>query len=54
MKCKAKAIVDAEPRLQYVGVFVDENIARVASLATALELHAVQLHGNEDTDYMNS
>lgn len=39
--------------LQYVGVFVDEDIAKVLDYATALNLTAVQLHGKEDQDYIN-
>jgi indole-3-glycerol phosphate synthase / phosphoribosylanthranilate isomerase len=38
--------------LSWVGVFVDEQPATVADLAEALELSAVQLHGNEDAAYV--
>jgi indole-3-glycerol phosphate synthase/phosphoribosylanthranilate isomerase len=35
-----------------VGVFRDEAIGFVAGIANRLGLHAVQLHGNEDADYV--
>lgn len=49
---QAKAVRDAAP-LQFIGVFVNEAPQRVAELANALELHAVQLHGSEDDAYIN-
>ena len=48
---KAAALVHAVP-LQWVGVFVDESIERVIQLATHLQLSAVQLHGQEDENYI--
>ncbi|POF52049.1 bifunctional indole-3-glycerol phosphate synthase/phosphoribosylanthranilate isomerase, partial [Vibrio vulnificus] len=38
--------------LNYVGVFQNHPIALVAEIANQLQLHAVQLHGNEDADYI--
>ncbi|MFD2165999.1 bifunctional indole-3-glycerol-phosphate synthase TrpC/phosphoribosylanthranilate isomerase TrpF [Thalassotalea euphylliae] len=49
---QAKAIVETETSLDYVGVFVNESIERVADLAKQLSLTAVQLHGDEDSDYI--
>ena len=43
---QARTLVDSAP-LQWVGVFVDEEPRRVAAVAAALGLSAVQLHGNE-------
>jgi len=37
-----------------VGVFRDAVIAEVAATAVSLDLHAVQLHGREDRDYVAS
>ena len=37
-----------------VGVFRDAPLRRVAEIATVLNLHAVQLHGREDVDYVRS
>ena len=38
--------------LNYVGVFVNEDLSTVANAAKKLKLHAVQLHGNESNDYV--
>ena len=37
-----------------VGVFRDAEIGPVADMATLLNLHAVQLHGSEDVDYVRA
>ncbi len=37
-----------------VGVFRDSPLAVAADIATLLNLHAVQLHGREDEDYVNA
>ena len=37
-----------------VGVFRDEPAEKVADVATLLGLHAVQLHGREDADYVQA
>lgn len=39
--------------LQYVGIFRNEDINHVVSIAQLLNLKAIQLHGNEDQDYIN-
>jgi indole-3-glycerol phosphate synthase/phosphoribosylanthranilate isomerase len=36
------------------GVFRDAPVATVANTAATLNLHAVQLHGNEDADYVSA
>ncbi|GGD54848.1 bifunctional indole-3-glycerol-phosphate synthase TrpC/phosphoribosylanthranilate isomerase TrpF [Lacimicrobium alkaliphilum] len=38
----------------YVGVFVDEQVKDVADIARALDLAAVQLHGQEDLSYIQA
>jgi len=50
---QAKQITYAVP-FQYVGVFVDAPIELVVKYAQALELSAVQLHGQEQQTYINS
>ncbi|MDX3774813.1 bifunctional indole-3-glycerol-phosphate synthase TrpC/phosphoribosylanthranilate isomerase TrpF [Chromatiaceae bacterium AAb-1] len=45
-RSQAQQIIQAAP-LKYVGVFVDETPANIATLATELHLSAVQLHGDE-------
>lgn len=50
---QARAITAAAP-LSWVGVFVDAPIAEVAERARTLELSAVQLHGDEDADYVKA
>jgi len=50
---QAKKIVE-ECSYSYVGVFVDADIKQVCKLANDLSLHAVQLHGNEDQNYINA
>lgn len=37
-----------------VGIFRDAALSEVADMATLLNLHAVQLHGDEDADYVRS
>jgi phosphoribosylanthranilate isomerase len=39
-------------QLPFVGVFVNENIATIVSKVTKFGLVAVQLHGNEDVDFI--
>lgn len=50
---QAKQITYAVP-FRYVGVFVDAPIEQVALYAKELELVAVQLHGNENQDYIDT
>lgn len=53
---QAQAIVEscnsANNALNFVGVFVNHQIEQVATLANQLKLHAVQLHGQEDEQYV--
>ncbi len=49
---QALNIVTQQPSLNYVGVFVNHDVVQVASLAKKLNLSAVQLHGNEDSRYI--
>ena len=37
--------------IQRVGIFADSPLEEVLEIATALRLHAVQLHGQEDADF---
>ncbi len=48
----AAQLVAAEPNLAWVGVFADQPLANIVASATELGLHAVQLHGHEDADYL--
>ncbi|RXJ74877.1 bifunctional indole-3-glycerol-phosphate synthase TrpC/phosphoribosylanthranilate isomerase TrpF [Veronia nyctiphanis] len=48
---QAEQVIAAAP-LHYVGVFQNHAIEEVARLAKALNLHAVQLHGDEDAEYI--
>lgn len=41
-------------RLNYVGVFADADIKDVVDASYGLKLSAVQLHGNEDQEYINA
>lgn len=50
---RALEVSDAAP-LQWVGVFVNESAMRVAETAREIGLDAVQLHGDEDRDFVNS
>ncbi|KEY58523.1 bifunctional indole-3-glycerol-phosphate synthase TrpC/phosphoribosylanthranilate isomerase TrpF [Serratia sp. DD3] len=50
---RAREVLTGAP-LKYVGVFCDEQITKVAQTAEQLGLHAVQLHGMEDQNYINA
>uniref|UniRef100_UPI00404840C7 bifunctional indole-3-glycerol-phosphate synthase TrpC/phosphoribosylanthranilate isomerase TrpF n=1 Tax=Rheinheimera sp. TaxID=1869214 RepID=UPI00404840C7 len=50
---QAKAVQQGAA-LKYVGVFVDAKPADVAQLAQSLALSAVQLHGDEDDNYISA
>ena len=50
---QAQAVIAAAPLLAYVGVFADQPLHEVAELTQQLNLHAVQLHGQEDFDYIS-
>lgn len=51
---QALVIVDQVRALNYVGVFVDQDIAQLVSLAKTLQLSALQLHGVEDQAYIET
>ena len=48
---QAEQLMAAAP-LAYVGVFLDQPVTEVAAIANQLNLHAVQLHGQEDERYL--
>ncbi len=48
----AKKIVKSV-RLNYVGVFADEELEKVVDSSYGLKLTAIQLHGNESQEYVN-
>jgi len=50
---KAKKVKSAAP-MNWVGVFVNEDIEKVVSIAKGLKLSAVQLHGDETLEYIGS
>ncbi|AOM40117.1 bifunctional indole-3-glycerol-phosphate synthase TrpC/phosphoribosylanthranilate isomerase TrpF [Xenorhabdus hominickii] len=50
---KAQQIIN-EASLQYVGVFQNQSVDFVSGIARTLSLTAVQLHGHEDEDYINT
>lgn len=51
---QALAITTSEPSLAYVAVVSDQPLAEVVELTQQLPLAAVQLHGHEDIDYVQS
>ncbi len=55
---KAKYILDKlrakSSKIKTAGVFVDENIDKLLSIAGELSLDFIQLHGNESIDYINN
>jgi indole-3-glycerol phosphate synthase/phosphoribosylanthranilate isomerase len=53
-KLQAKAIIKTEPKLEYVGVFVNQDRDKIIDLVKALKLSAVQLHGSEDAQYIEA
>ncbi len=51
----AKLIVDRLPKdVSIVGVFVNESIDAIAATAEMLGLGTIQLHGDEDRDFVNA
>ncbi|KMT65245.1 bifunctional indole-3-glycerol-phosphate synthase TrpC/phosphoribosylanthranilate isomerase TrpF [Catenovulum maritimum] len=52
-EASAKTIIEAEPELEYVGVFVNAPVLKIADTVKALNLAAVQLHGDEDQGYID-
>lgn len=51
---QALAIANDAEALNYVGVFVNHKQQEVAELAQKLNLYAVQLHGDEDQQYIDN
>ncbi len=51
---QAKLIVSESPSLNYVGIFVNHNVEAIITLVKELDLVAVQLHGQEDQEYINT
>ncbi|MEH8020286.1 bifunctional indole-3-glycerol-phosphate synthase TrpC/phosphoribosylanthranilate isomerase TrpF [Rheinheimera metallidurans] len=49
---QAQTLSQSAP-LKFVGVFVNAEPVEVATLAQSLNLHAVQLHGDEDDSYIS-
>lgn len=49
---QAKELVETVP-FSYVGVFVDAQIEQIVEFANALDLVAVQLHGNENQQFVS-
>ena len=50
---QARDIIRATDTLRFVGVFADQPLNEVAQTALELQLHAIQLHGHEDLDYLS-
>jgi indole-3-glycerol phosphate synthase/phosphoribosylanthranilate isomerase len=50
---KQAKVISQSAALKFVGVFVNTPIDEVAQYANELKLAAVQLHGQEDSDYIN-
>ncbi len=51
---EAEQVQTASPRLRWVGVSVNDPPGWVARRASRLDLAAVQLHGDEDADYVTT
>lgn len=51
---QAELICQADSGLNFVGVFVNHDIDTVVELAEKLSLYAIQLHGKEDQEYLNT
>lgn len=52
---KARALrLQLDPGIKAVGVFVDRDAERVAEIANSCALHAVQLHGQENEEYIET
>lgn len=51
---EAKKIISQLPPFVYsVGVFVNENPDKINSIASEIKLNSVQLHGDEDSSYLD-
>ncbi len=54
-KESAKMLIDhLDVRIKRVGVFVNEKIEKVNEMTTSLGLDVIQLHGDEDYDYVEN
>ena len=53
-KEQAERIVQSSPKLEYVGVFVNQKREQIIDLVKSLQLSAVQLHGSEDEQYISA
>jgi indole-3-glycerol phosphate synthase/phosphoribosylanthranilate isomerase len=53
-KEQAQNIVKSSPKLEYVGVFVNKDLIDIIDLVKSLQLSAVQLHGSEDSQYIEA
>ena len=53
-KAQAQNIIKAIPKLEYVGVFVNNERDEIIDLVKTLHLSAVQLHGSEDAHYIDA
>lgn len=51
---QAQTIVNEQPALDYIGVFVNHSPADIAAIAKQLNLAAVQLHGEQDNAYIDT
>lgn len=45
---------DLDTRIKTVGVFVNEDIEKTVEISTACGLDCIQLHGDEDPQYLNT
>jgi phosphoribosylanthranilate isomerase len=51
----AKAVIGGlSPMVSFVGVFVNDQVKRIAEIAAELHLNAVQLHGDESPEFCES
>lgn len=53
-KTQAQLIIQADKKLEYVGVFVNQKRSEIIDLVKTLNLSAVQLHGSEDEQYIEA
>jgi len=53
-KEQAQLIIKSDPKLEYVGVFVNKDRSDIIDLVKTLQLSAVQLHGSEDSQYIEA
>lgn len=51
---QALTIINSQPQLEYVGVFVNHKRTAIVDLVKSLKLTAIQLHGDEDDAYIDA